>query len=87
MTVEEKLMSYLVECGMLPEGAGEVLEAFKAVQKEILSDYQIRYGSPADDYPTPMHVVWSIELDRQAVLWIDANCPHAWYRSVFAKGN
>lgn len=87
MTVEEKLMGYLVERGMSPEGAGEVLEAFKAEVKTLTPGDNVSLGTDADKCPRLLYDAWEDEINHHAVLWIDANCPHAWYRPMFAKGN
>lgn len=83
MTVRDKLIDYLVKRGMFPEDANEILLVFDLTQKEMLPDYHITYSSPCDDYPDAVYLVWSLELNRLALQWIDANCPRAWYRMMF----
>lgn len=84
MTIREWAEGYCRERGMFPDQAKAVIDALAA--DEIGKPMLGRWDDRVDGYPPPMMAVLAISIDDRAVRWIDANCPKAWFRPVFAGG-
>ena len=82
MTVEEKLKSMLVECGMFENQADDVLVRVQA--DEAHEAMLGRWNEPADNYPEQLYLVLWMAVKDAALAWIDENCPRAWFRPMFA---
>ena len=81
MTVEEKFTKALVDNGMFPNQAAEVMTAAKS--SEILADMGHRWSDNVERYPPQLFAVVWMTIRHIALEWIDANVPLAWYRPVF----
>jgi hypothetical protein len=81
MTIESKLTKMLIDRGMFPEQAAEVIAAVKADKAN--EEISIRFSDDEEGYPLQlMAAMW--ETTRQHALeWIDANLPRAWFRPLF----
>ncbi len=89
MTVEEYCQDYLVSHGMFPNQAEGVIAIVKS--KGESEDPKVNNGlaalhwsSPTEGYPPQLLVVLKMVLASNAIEWIDANLPKAWYRPMFA---
>lgn len=79
MTIRERLNKLLQEQGMFPEGARAVMDAVTQAN----SPMDGRWDDQEDGYPKViMGALWLSVCD-EAVKWIDAHYPKAWYRSMF----
>ena len=81
MTIEDKIREMLVERGMFDSQAVEVVEAMKV--DKINEPMEHRWMDEADDYPPQMLTILWIGAKHQALKYIDANCPKAWFRPMF----
>lgn len=83
MTFEEKARAMLVERGMFPKQADEVVAMMKQdPANEAMSD---RWRDNIEDYPIEMLAILLFSAKTNALEWIDKNCPKAWYRPMFEK--
>ncbi len=81
MTFEIKIKEYLEDNGMFPENSKAVFEAMKST-KENEAMSQRWYDDPSD-YPSIILRLAIISARHYALIWIDENCPDAWYRPLF----
>lgn len=77
MTFKQKITGYLDSCGVSSKGISEIIEATKS-----LSDF-VKWDDNTTDYPDTVLRVIVVSVNRQAIIWIDENCPKAWYRPLF----
>ncbi len=82
MTLEEKFKKLLFESGMFESDAEAVMEAVKAdsANKAMAG----RWSDMAEGYPKALYGLLWVEVKRAALKYIDANCPQAWFRPMFA---
>lgn len=85
MTIHEFFKSKLIERGFFAAQAEAVLEASK--QSPILDSMLLRWDDKTDGYPAQLLTAVWVEVCAQAVIWIDANLPMAWFRPLFAELN
>lgn len=79
MTVRKRVLEHL-------ENKGMFLDEAKAVMDSLEQQYEPMRGRWADDeseYPAQMIPLVLITADHEALKWIDANAPQAWYRPLF----
>lgn len=83
MTFEEKCLNLLQEYGMWPDQAMEVLEMVKAdeANKAMIG----RWSDSVEGYPASLIAVLWLSVKDVALQYIDANCPTAWFRTMFAN--
>ena len=81
MTTKEKLIAYLVDNGMFENQAQEVFN-FALLSLEI-DGYRVTWDRPAKEYPEALYSIRILKLRPIALLWIDKNCPLAWFRPMF----
>jgi len=83
MTIEQTIRKQLAEHGLWPEAS---VDAVMVATKESTPDVEERrWAEAASDYPTAFISVLWFAATTQALKWIDANCPQAWYRPMFDK--
>lgn len=80
VTFREWADKYLVDNGFMPLDAVKVVDACIADPANKAMD---RWRDCVDDYPVSMRAAIVLMLNRAALVWIDANCPLAWYRPMF----
>lgn len=80
MTFEEELKRLLTDNGMFDsQEASEIMETVKRQDKVMLH----RWSADISGYPdTVINVLW-LSVRQEALKYIDANCPLAWFRSMF----
>jgi hypothetical protein len=83
MTISKFSTDYLVNNGFFPDQAERVFEQVK--QDKSNEAMTNRWNDEVDGYPKSMQSVLIYTLNRNAVEWIDANCPQAWFREIFAS--
>lgn len=83
-TFEESIKQHLQDNGMFPKQAIEVFEATKAAKEN--KEMARRWQDDPKDYSDIMLNICKISANSQALIWIDKNCPEAWYRPLFAQG-
>lgn len=83
MTIYEFFKGKLIERGFFANQAEGVLEASK--QSQILDSMILRWDDEAEGYPAQLLTAVWVEICAQAVIWIDANLPMAWFRPLFAE--
>ena len=81
MTIEEAVKKYIVDKGVFPEEADQILVLVKAdLANEAMKD---RWNDHIEDYSKQALNVLYVSVDFSALAWIDKNCPKAWYRLCF----
>lgn len=83
MTTKEKLKKFLTDNGMFEEQADAVLEVAIPQIEALVPDYSFTWERPANEYPPVLYAVMLSIVKEEAVKWIDANLPMAWYRPMF----
>ena len=81
MTIREKLTELLTRNGMWPNDAFEVME--EVISSDTTESMIDRWNDVADGYPKPFLALLWFMVRQKALEWIDANCPKAFYRSLF----
>jgi hypothetical protein len=84
MTIRQWAQTYLTDRGMWPQDAVTIIERMDA--DPALQSMNGRWDEDTSGYPPALLSALSFNLDLQAVIWIEANCPEAWYRSLFDPG-
>jgi hypothetical protein len=82
MTFRELAHGYLTENGMFDSQADDVIALM--VADPANEPMMQRWTDHVEGYPDAMKSVIIVDARRKAVEWIDANCPLAWYRPMFA---
>ncbi len=85
MTTKEKFIDMLVNNGMFPEQAKEVMKIAIPEIDKVVPEYRITWDRPWTEYPVSMYAVVFQDVKKHAVTWIDKNLPKAWYRPMFAE--
>ena len=81
MTMKDKMKALLMQNGMFESEAEQVMEMAKNDTR--LADMKSRWNDDIEGYPPQLlNVVW-FSVKRNALLWIDANIPQAYYRNFF----
>ena len=75
MTVEEKIKNMLIEHGLFPNQADDILVRFQ--MNEANEAMLGRWGEPADAYPEQLYLVLWYSVKQTALAWIDEHCPKA----------
>ena len=84
-TIRDTIKQHLVAKVMFESQADEVVEAvIAAPENEAMAG---RWDEDTEGYPDVMMRVLLVSAKTHALEWIDANCPKAWYRPMFAKAN
>ena len=79
MTIEERMRQLLSEHGAWSE-IDEVIATTKTVLKREMPS--VRWSDTFAGYPPQFEAAVWWEVRRQAVAWIDKNCPGAFYREL-----
>jgi len=78
-TFNEYFLKYLVINGMSSEQAIDIM----ATVKEEDSPMKGRWNDTFEGYPDTMLPILMFGVRREALKYIDENCPKAWFRPVF----
>jgi len=81
MTLYEWAFEFCKQRGMLESEAFEVVE--RAMLHPATVGVRGRWGESYDSYPEPMRRLLTRSLCESALGWIEAECPHAFYRPLF----
>lgn len=79
MTIRARFEEKLCRCGMFPDQAGVVL----ILTERELPDMTGRWDEDESGYPPELMAALWMGVEQQALVWIDANLPQAWYRPMF----
>lgn len=83
MTIKSKIKSMLVNHGLFEDMADKIMQ--KIIDDPANAVMAGRWEDDADGYPTMlMAILWS-SAKREALSFIDAECPQHWARAVFAE--
>lgn len=74
---------YCFERGMFPDMAKAVVDAL--VASPVSRAMEGRWGDPVEGYPATVAVGVTLALRSQAVAYIDAKMPAAWFRPLFTE--
>jgi len=81
MTMKDKMKALLMQNGMFESEAEQVMEMAKNDTR--LADMKSRWNDDIEGYPPQLlSSIW-FSVKRNALLWIDANIPQAFYRNMF----
>jgi hypothetical protein len=83
MSIRERLEKSLVENGMWPDEAKEVLNI--AAEDEVLKPMEFRWDDAAEGYPQSLFAVIWLRLKEIAVEWIDKNKPQHFARTILTS--
>jgi hypothetical protein len=81
-TFETKLHAYLVDNGLFPSQADEIMAVFQS--SESMKSMNRRWDDSPGDYPQAIIATLTLSINAAALEWIDANCPKHWARELFA---
>ena len=82
MTFSKWVIHYIEASGITHTDAVMILDAVIASPEN--ASMVGRWEDSIDVYPPSMLAVLTVSVNRHAVAWIDANCPEAWCRPLFA---
>jgi hypothetical protein len=82
VTIRRKLEGLLIESGVKPADAREIVEIY--ANDRYGEAVAGRLDEDASGYPEMMFVICWSAVKKIAVEWIDQNKPGAWYRDVLA---
>ncbi len=80
MTVREFLREHLEGNGLWPKEAEAVIGAMVASSVEAMAN---RWDDFVEGYPPFMKSLWIATANKEAVTYIDANCPRHFARPMF----
>jgi hypothetical protein len=83
LTMGTWALEYLASGGLFPTEVAAVMTACK--KSEANAALESRWSDDVSGYPPQLMAVLIVELNSQAVRWIDANKPGHWARGVFAR--
>ena len=83
-TIRERLQRQLQANGMFPQDAEEVMATLIAQGEDGVPGMAYRWDDSPEGYPPMFLAVLWVPVSAAALAWIDANCPKAWYRPMFA---
>jgi hypothetical protein len=80
MTIKETLFGRCLGSGLFESQAEPILQM---TYDEGDNELKSRWNDNADDYPDILiNILW-VAVCRNAVIWIDKNCPKHWARPFF----
>lgn len=82
MTIKEAILKRLYDNGMFPDQAAAVMEQVIANSESSMDK---RWNDNEADYAPSIQAVLWITVKIEALKYIDANCPEAWFRPTFAE--
>lgn len=83
MTTKQHLITFMTQRGMSPEQAEKVFQqALPEIQRNP-GDYRVTFERPASEYPRPVLNILCMIIKREALKWIEANIPLAWFKPMF----
>ncbi len=81
-SIESVITAQLVNNGLFPAPAAAVMEAVKAdPANEVMIG---RWTDDVEGYPPQIMAAAWYSAKHYALVWIDANCPKACFRPIFA---
>ncbi len=80
MTFAEKMKVLMEENGMWPEDTPKVMAIVEADQTNPMSG---RWNDSIEGYPPGLITAVWLSVKREALKWIEANCPQAFYKPLF----
>ena len=83
MTIETKIKSMLVNCGLFEDMAEKVLQAVK--DDPVNDVMRGRWHDDESAYPSTIMALTWFSARQHAVKIIDRDCPKHWAREVFAE--
>ncbi|HUV95763.1 MAG TPA: hypothetical protein VMX14_13190 [Anaerolineae bacterium] len=83
MTIEQAIKNWLCSQGMSNSQAAAVIEMMKA--DEDNKSMQNRWDTMVEDYTDIVMIILLDSAKQTALEYIDANCPRAFFRSLFAE--
>ena len=83
VTIENKIKEILVSHGLLEKQAAAIVEMVKADEANEAMERQ--WKDDAEGYPSVLLSALWHSVERCALQYIDANCPEAWFRSLFVR--
>lgn len=81
VTVEDKLKEMLFNHGLFENQATTIVEMVKADKANEATER--RWEDNVEDYPSVFLSALWLSVQDCALQYIDANCPEAWFRSLF----
>lgn len=81
MSIKEFLQTYLVENGLFPDQAKQVVTMTENAEENAAMVG--RWDDPVVEYPAPLRAVVIMCARRQAVKWIEDNMPLHWAKPMF----
>lgn len=83
LSSREYLEYKLIAMGLFESQAKEIVAlAIPEIDKGAMK-YKIAWNSPASGYSEMFYSLWFQTVKIVALLWIDKNCPNAWFRPMF----
>ena len=83
VTIEDKFREMLFNHGMFENQAAAVVEMVKADKTN--EKMKQRWQDDVEGYPSVLLSALWYSVERCALRYIDANCPEAWFRSLFVR--
>lgn len=83
MNFDNYFQNYLQERGFFADNAKTVMQTVKAAKEN--KSMVGRWGDDMSGYPHQIVIGLSLSVRDYALIWIDENCPEAWYRPVFEQ--
>ena len=83
MTVAEKIVDNLVKMGLSDGEAKEVFVLAKPELDGTISNYNITWDRPHDEYSDVLYAIWMMSIKEIGLQWIEDNCPQAWFKPMF----
>ncbi len=90
MTLHEYFEKHLTNNGMFPKDATVVMDAVKTNAedngtKDVKWSDPVGSDAPLGGYSPQLIAALTMTVNYEALKWIDANCPKAWYRAMFER--
>ncbi len=83
MTVQEKLEQMLIDNGMFPAQAKEVMVLAIPELNHISDGYMITWSRNSEEYDQSIYRVLYHLIRPIALKWIEDNKPQAWFKPMF----
>ncbi len=81
MTVKEKGLARLYECGLFQDQAEAIMEL--VIADPANKSMKERWNDAIEDYPQALWNVLWLSIKRVTRKYIEEHCPEAWFRSMF----
>jgi hypothetical protein len=84
ITLVDAVRGYLIDNGLFPDQADQVMARFNAKLTEEDPEWPRRSREHADAYPPAMRTILCLRARPMAIAWIDETMPKHWARPMFA---